>query len=84
MNVFGYSPEAALKIVEYGLNGLHYSRKAPRATLRRLDGLAREWSERGARTLEDVERLSAEKKRRTGRGRGSGQALRSAPPAHGG
>ena len=61
VNVFGYSPEAALKIVEYGLNGLHYSRKAPRATLRRLDGLAREWSERGARTLEDVERLSAEK-----------------------
>ena len=61
VTVFGYTPEAALKIVEYGLTGLRYSRKTPRATLRKLDNTAREWSERGARTLADVERLIAEK-----------------------
>ena len=59
--MFGYTAEAALKIVEYGLTGLRYSRKTPRATLRKLDNTAREWSERGARTLADVERLIAEK-----------------------
>ena len=61
VTVFGYTAEAALKIVEYGLTGLRYSRKTPRATLRKLDNTAREWSERGARTLADVERMIAEK-----------------------
>ena len=61
VTVFGYAPEAALKIVEYGLSGLRFSRKTPRATLRKLDNVAREWNERGARTLADVERMIAEK-----------------------
>lgn len=61
VTVFGYTTEAALRIADYGLSGLRYSRKTPRATLRKLDNLAREWSERGARTLEDVERMIAEK-----------------------
>ena len=61
VTVFGYAGDAALKIVEYGLTGLRLSRKTPRATLRKLDNIAREWSERGARTLTDVERMIAEK-----------------------
>ena len=61
VTAFGYTPEAALKIVEYGLAGLRFSRKTPRATLRKLDNVAREWNERGARTLADVERMIAEK-----------------------
>lgn len=61
VTIFGFTPEAALRIAQYGVTDLHYSRKTPRATLRRLDNLAREWSERGARTLEDVERMIAEK-----------------------
>ena len=61
VTVFGYTVEAALKIVEYGLTVLRLSRRTPRATLRKLDNVAREWSERGARTLADVERMIAEK-----------------------
>ena len=61
VTVFGFSTDAALRLAEYGVTDLHYSRKTPRATLRKLDNLAHEWSERGARTLEDVERLIAEK-----------------------
>ena len=61
VTVFGFSCEAALRVVEYGVSQLRYSRKTPRATLRRLDNLAREWSERGARSLEDVERMIDEK-----------------------
>lgn len=61
VTIFGMSKEAALRLVDYGVTELKYSRRSPRATLRRLDGLAREWSERGARTLEDVERMIAEK-----------------------
>lgn len=61
VTVFGYTAEAALKIVEYGLGDLRLSRKTPRKTLRKLDNIAREWRERGARSLADVERFIAEK-----------------------
>ena len=36
VTVFGYTVEAALKIVEYGLTVLRLSRRTPRATLRKL------------------------------------------------
>ena len=54
-----FSQDAALRLADYGLTRLKYSRTSVRGTLKKLDKIAMEWAERGVRTLEDVERMIA-------------------------
>lgn len=54
-----FSKDAALRLVDYGLSRLKYSKTSVRGTLKKLDKIAFEWAERGVRTLEDVERMIA-------------------------
>jgi len=61
VTVFGLSREAALRIAEYGIGDLKFSKKSPRATLRKIDNIVKEWAEHGVRTLEDAERMIAVK-----------------------
>ncbi len=61
VTVFGLTPEAALRVAEYGVTALRFSKKNPRATLRKIDNVVKEWAERGVRTVEDVERMIAVK-----------------------
>ena len=57
--VMGYEKDAAVRLVEYGLKNLRYSRTNVRGTLKKLDQIALEWAERGVKSLEDVERMIA-------------------------
>lgn len=62
LNVLGYDQAAALRLVEYGIATARFKDREPSpvSVFKRMDKLAAAWSDRGCRTLEDVERAIAE------------------------
>ena len=61
LNLLGFTQEAVLKMVEAQLKKSRARKPDPDRVFTQLDKLAQQWSERGVRTAEDVERaLSAD------------------------
>ena len=59
--MLGYDQDAALRLVQYGLETSRNRDKVrPASVFRRMDKLAVAWADRGCRTAEDVERAIAQ------------------------
>lgn len=60
LNALGYDQAAALRLVQYGIATSRVKNPSPVSVFKRMDKLAAAWSDRGCRTLEDVERAIAD------------------------
>lgn len=60
LNLLHFDADAVLKLVEYGIATSRSKSPKPPSVFKRMDKLAEEWSARGIRTLEQVERAIAE------------------------
>lgn len=60
LDVLGYDQEAALRLVEYGIQTSRSKSPKPKGVFERMNRIAAAWADRGCRTLADVERAIAE------------------------
>ena len=56
LNVYGYTQDAALRLVEFQVKKSRSKSPSPARIFKKADEMAGRWAERGARTLEDVEK----------------------------
>lgn len=60
LDVLGYDQQAALRLVQYGVETSRVRQPGPKGVFKRMNKLAAAWADAGCRTLEDVERAIAE------------------------
>ena len=60
LDVLGYDQDAALRLVQYGIQTSRSKDPKPRGVFDRMNKLAAAWADRGCRTLQDVEKVIAE------------------------
>lgn len=59
VNLLHYERDAVVRLVEYGIATSRSRSPKPASVFKRMDALAEEWSQKGIRTLQDVERAAA-------------------------
>lgn len=60
LNILGFEQDAVLRLVKYGIETSRSKSPKPASVFKRMDEKAEEWSSRGIRTLEEVERAIAD------------------------
>ena len=60
VNILHLERDAVIRLVEYGIQTSQKKNPKPPSVFKRMDKLAEAWSAKGARTLEDVERMISE------------------------